>query len=651
VKGRDAAFLMLLLLLGTWLRLDVLIANNFVIDADEAIVGLMARHINEGRPIPVFYYGQHYMGSFEALIASLFFLLLGESATVLKLVPLIFGIGFIALIYALTAELTQGKRAARVAGLLAALPPSALVVWSSMARGGFIELVVIGTLALIYAVRWLKSDNPPYFRTALVWSLLGFGWWVNNQILYFMLVIALFQALRCIRLTAPWLVKGGHGLMAVVAFIAGSAPFWIYNIEHYWASFGLFRRATLEETLEHLRGVLATALPILWGAKRFWQLEDLFVGSSVIAWTIYGLLLLVVIWVRRQALFNLVRGGLSAYPVEILLAFVVCSVIVFSASSFGYLVQAPRYLLPLYVGIFPLLAIGLDTLWTWKPLVAKGLLAVLLAFNISSQYLYGRAIPGEPFVFAGERVSKDHTQLLAWLEERGITWIRTNYWIGYRLAFESNERVRFLLFQAPLTARIEEYKRAMTADQAGQLPLVLVPSQAEIVVPALESLGYSFKRNELDGYIVLSNLKARFDVRGEIASELLRIETNVNSSTISAAIDGDRNTRWGTAQPQRPGMEVRLILKELTPVVGLVYDLGRWAHDFPRGFSVGLLDAAGQERALLKPESWGAVRYYLEGQPQVRMVFEPTLAREVILRQLGRDEVFDWSIAEVKLLR
>ena len=651
MKGRDAAFLMFLLLLGTWLRLDVLIANNFVIDADEAIVGLMARHINEGKPIPVFYYGQHYMGSFEALIASLFFWLFGESGMVLKLVPLVFGIGFIALIYALTAELTQGKRAARMAGLLAALPPSALVVWSSMARGGFIELVVIGTLALIYAVRWLKSDSPSFLETSLVWLLLGFGWWVNNQILYFLLVIALFQALRCIRLTTPWSAKGAHGLMAAVSFLVGSVPFWIYNIEHHWASFGLFRRATVEETVEHLRGVVATALPILWGAKRFWQLEDLFVGSSFIAWAVYGLLLVVVIWVRRQALFNLVRGSLSAYPVEILLAFACCSVIVFSASSFGYLVQAPRYLLPLYVGVFPLAAIGLDALWRWKPFVAKGLLALLVAFNISSQYLYGRAIPGEPFVFAGERVSKDHTQLLAWLEERGITWIRTNYWIGYRVAFESNERVKFLLFQEPFTARIEEYRRGVTADQAGQLPLVLVPSQAEIVAPALESLGYSFERHQLDGYVVLSNLKARVDVQGEVDSELLRIESNVNSSTISAAMDGDRDTRWGTAQPQRPGMEVKLILKELTPIAGLVYDLGRWAHDFPRGFSIGLIDAAGQERALLKPESWGAVRYYLQGQPQMRMVFGPALAREVILRQLGRDEVFDWSIAEVELLR
>ena len=40
-------------------------------NADEAIVALMARHINQGN-IPVFFYGQAYMGSLDAMLVSMY---------------------------------------------------------------------------------------------------------------------------------------------------------------------------------------------------------------------------------------------------------------------------------------------------------------------------------------------------------------------------------------------------------------------------------------------------------------------------------------------------------------------------------------------------------------------------------------------------
>src|SRR6478672_2609190 len=40
----------------------VLKFSSGLIDSDEAIVGLMARHILHGRELPIWYYGQAYMG-------------------------------------------------------------------------------------------------------------------------------------------------------------------------------------------------------------------------------------------------------------------------------------------------------------------------------------------------------------------------------------------------------------------------------------------------------------------------------------------------------------------------------------------------------------------------------------------------------------
>ena len=73
-----------LVLVGALLRLDFMRAIGFIIDGDEAIVGLMAKHILERGELPVFYYGQHYMGSLESILASTSFAVFGISSFTLQ---------------------------------------------------------------------------------------------------------------------------------------------------------------------------------------------------------------------------------------------------------------------------------------------------------------------------------------------------------------------------------------------------------------------------------------------------------------------------------------------------------------------------------------------------------------------------------------
>ena len=100
-------WLLAIVALGLLPRLYLIFSTNSVIDADEAIVGLMAKHILEGRPWPIFYYGQYYMGSFEALLTAVVFMLFGQSNFTLKLTPLIFSLLHIALVYALARRFTN----------------------------------------------------------------------------------------------------------------------------------------------------------------------------------------------------------------------------------------------------------------------------------------------------------------------------------------------------------------------------------------------------------------------------------------------------------------------------------------------------------------------------------------------------------------
>src|SRR5688572_11851251 len=55
------------------------------LDADEAVVGLMARHVLEGE-FPTFFWGGQYGGAQEAYLTSLAFAAFGSSTLVLKMI-------------------------------------------------------------------------------------------------------------------------------------------------------------------------------------------------------------------------------------------------------------------------------------------------------------------------------------------------------------------------------------------------------------------------------------------------------------------------------------------------------------------------------------------------------------------------------------
>ena len=53
-------------------------------DSDQAVMGLMAKHLSEGRAFPVFFYGSNHILAVQAWLAAPVFLLAGVSVTALK---------------------------------------------------------------------------------------------------------------------------------------------------------------------------------------------------------------------------------------------------------------------------------------------------------------------------------------------------------------------------------------------------------------------------------------------------------------------------------------------------------------------------------------------------------------------------------------
>jgi hypothetical protein len=672
-RGKYLLALTLLTLLGLALRLDFAIAMGWILDADEAVVGLMAKHISEGGPWPVFYYGQHYMGSLEALLAAGVFSLFGISEVALKSVPLFFSVLLIPLSFLLAYACVAGAntpgadsgtdgalatRTGLLAAALIAVPPAPLLVWSSMARGGFVELLCVAALALLVAVRWFKSAHPvpaaTPTRSLLLGCLLGFGWWINNQILYFMLPIALLMALRLLqprhgvslRCRIGALVK--HAALGVFGFLIGGAPYWGYNVLHNFPSLGMFQPVSLTTALAQFQAAFSSSLPMILGARHFWDEGDIFPAAAAMYLTLYALLLGVLLWQRRQELAQLLRLRLTHNPgAELLLLCSCCILPIFAISSFGSLWRAPRYLLPLYIVLLPLLGIVLGRL---PRQISSLLFAALLMLNLASAYWGGRAIPGQPEVDMGERVARDNAPLFAWLKANNYDWVRTDYWIGYRLAFESRERVRFVNFQIPREARIPSWLTLGKAYGIERMPLVLTQAQAKVVLAAMAILGDMAEVEQVGEYVVLHKIGPSLQTRELRIPEQWTLRASHNSAALPSLIDNDLQTRWGSAHPQSPGMYIELELTQPRALAGLSYELGSWAAtDFPRDLQIELVAPDGARKLLVGPGQLSSLRYYTDEAPYLKVIFPSIETQKIVITQTGRDSFFDWSMAEIRL--
>jgi hypothetical protein len=124
-------------------------------DADQAIVGLMAKHLAELRAFPLFFYGQTYMLGVEAWLAAPLFAIAGVSATALK-IPLLLMNGAIAALLLRAFERDLGLRPAlaAVAALPFVLPAPGLASAFLDSNGGTLE-------PLLYVLLlWVTRNRP-----------------------------------------------------------------------------------------------------------------------------------------------------------------------------------------------------------------------------------------------------------------------------------------------------------------------------------------------------------------------------------------------------------------------------------------------------------------------------------------------------------
>lgn len=430
--------LALILLAALALRVGVILSPLGWLESDEAVVGLMARYILDGDR-PIFYWGQNYLGALEAYSVAAAFALLGINTFVLKLVPALYSVGFVALSYLVALRLF-GRGPALLSALYLAVPPTMLAVWSVKPRGGYSEMLFLGQAVLLLALVLPEKRRQGWWAAALG-LVAGVLFWTNQLGVMYLLPAAVYLALvmrqRLRSLLAP----------ALLAFCLGAAPILVANLQGDLASLGAIggNSADLSAVPANVRTFWRQAVPVLVGLGQPTSDVELFLadwptrpaGSPLVA-VAADLLLLCGLWPYRRSLWALARGkGVDASGPALLLGVFGVALVLLPFTRFAELVSEPRYALPLYA-LVPLYA---ALAWRLRPKRRAFLAAVLvpLALNV---FNLATADPwlGLPTT-SGLATPENRAELIQFLTSRDLDHIYTDYWLTYPLAFESEEAI------------------------------------------------------------------------------------------------------------------------------------------------------------------------------------------------------------------
>lgn len=422
------------LLAATLLKLGLFLNEAVPFNGDEAVVGLMARHILSGAR-PVFFYGQAYMGSLDAWLVAGAFALLGESVLAIRLVQGLLFLAYLVSLFLLVDALFRDPWVAELAVVLVAIPTVLVTTYTTPSLGGYGEVLVLGNLVLYLGY---QVSFGPWGDRRLAWLALGLvggaAFWVLGMAGIYLLPVAILGIWAGLR-RARWSCY----LLALAGFLVGSSPWWMYNLGHAWAAWSALSAPGANPTtpLEHLLGLLLLGLPALAGLRFPWEAE---LASTLIL--LPGALLYLA--ALAFGLASLRRNRLGTQPGARRLLGLFCLVFlgVFLFTRFG-IDASGRYLLPLNLLVVIGIAVFLARLWRWRPAAGALLLLAFLSLNM---------VQTLQAAFSSDRIttqfgpvtrfdnSYDDT-LIQFLREHGELRGYSNYWVAYRLAFLTQEEL------------------------------------------------------------------------------------------------------------------------------------------------------------------------------------------------------------------
>ncbi|HET8662317.1 MAG TPA: hypothetical protein VFM55_25465 [Micromonosporaceae bacterium] len=444
------------LLRGVLLLLDVPPTNS-----DEATMGLAGAHIAAGTDLPIWFYGQAYMGPIEAYLAAPLFALFGSGTLLLRL-PILFGYAaFPFLMYRLTLRLFTPGLAVVTVGLLA-LGSDRVIKNQMIAGGGYPEMLPAAAGLMLLAL-WLADGGHQPLRRAAGYATFGLvtslALWVDWLVLPYLGVAGIVLLVGCHRELRGW-----AGAVLAAATVLGALPLIWYNLDAPAGldSFSVHRALSAPGDAAlgpQLKAGVLIGLPLATGlcapghcARPLWLWGPLYLALLTVA-----AVLAMTGWYRTrdgQRLRYLARLGLLAAAAGTLLAYLRGT----GPTLDAY--ESVRYLHCLLVStpavLWPLWRVGRLRAFRLAAVAVVTAVAVLATGQLLA------AVPGY------REQADEHRDLVATLGRLGVTHVYSEYWTCNRIAFDTRERIVCAVLTPAMTPGLD--RRPAFRDQVRASP-------------------------------------------------------------------------------------------------------------------------------------------------------------------------------------
>lgn len=473
-----------IILAATLLRLVLAALGWPRTTSDEGIWGIMALHIAYQGDHPIFFYGQRYMGSWEALLGALSFRLFGPSLFTLRLVTISIFVVFLLSTYWFT-RLLFSRTWALITLFLLGLSSGFVMSNEMLVYGGYAETLAFSSLLFLTA-SWLvlTYDRQRAVRQAerwtiyLVWGLVaGLALWTDLLMLPAICASGLLLLIVCWR----ELVRPFPLFSLLMGAIVGALPLIDYNL-HAPANLnslavlatihgGGASIYTIPAILREIHGTFQVSLPMMTGEPfcpvQEWPFRGPTSPHTLVCslahggWSLgYLLLLALSTALSAWGIWRIARKKSQlkdepALQIELRkqlarLLLLVAALLTLAGYTFSNTPQivpasSGHYLIFLLVAtpaVFWPLWLGLQRLRKRTHLVGRALrgfcafaLLCFCALSLTGSALAFTDVP------AAVALNQSDANLIHELSHLGITAIYSNYWTCGKITFESNEHI------------------------------------------------------------------------------------------------------------------------------------------------------------------------------------------------------------------
>jgi hypothetical protein len=432
-------------------------------DSDQAIVGLMAKHLGEGRAFPLFFYGQHYMLGVEAFLVAPFFRVAGPSVATLKLPLVVMNVGVAwLLLWVLIRKLSMAPWLALLISSWFLLAPPLVSLRLVEAQGSNIEPL------LYILVLWLLRERPIAFGLVA-----GVAFFHREFAAYGVAAVMILDVLTgrafARRRLRDYAIAGG--MFALVAFgidalrgradllgpgTAGRVSSTMGAQVSSWGQFVCWPTRDLPANVAWLfaenLGTLFNWKTTVWGPQDW---EPLRLGHAWIAILMMLIAMVAAFHVLRNRRQLRESGPFGTYlllvGLEAAAAYAVLGCHVRDSTLVRYT------LLTLYAPIGLLLLFAASKPPAWARAVVFGALGVWVAVSLADN---ARLL----VAFVHHPPASHARNLVNYLETQGVKYARGPYWVAYELDFLSNERITVSSLDK---VRVAEYQ-SIVNDHDGQ---------------------------------------------------------------------------------------------------------------------------------------------------------------------------------------